>query len=76
MQLRTWTHSADNSFGEFGCEGGKALTGGEHRVNFMLFFFLILFKHIFFDCIDLCQFREVESYKGFNETQKFLKQLC
>ena len=39
MQLRTWTHSADNSFGEFGCEGGKALTGGEHRVNFMLFFF-------------------------------------
>lgn len=68
------TLRTDNSFGEFGCEGKKALTGGEYRVIFIIF--LILFKYIFFDCIDLCQFREVESYQGFNETQKFLKWLC
>ena len=70
------TLSTDNSFGEFGCEGKKALTGGEYRVSFMFCFLKILFKYIFFDCIDLCQFRGVESYQGFNETQKILKRLC
>lgn len=31
------TVGAENSSGEFGCEGERALAGGEHRVSFMFF---------------------------------------
>lgn len=68
------TVGTEDSSGEFGCEGERALAGGEQRVSFM-FFKNIIQIYFLFDCTDLCHFGEVESCQRYNETQKILKWL-